>query len=246
MATRRNVSPAAAVTAAAILRELKAHASEERRAFTEGYFPSAMRILGVPVPDLRRVAKATARAVRDWPPERVHQLVDQVIAKNTVEGRQAAYEIVAAHAGAFAALDTRRIEALGQGMDNWASVDAFATSISGRAWLSGQLTDARVHRWAKARDLWWRRAALASTVPLNIRARGGSGDGPRTLAVAERLADDQEPMVAKALSWALRCLVPWDRGAVEAFVERHDDVLAAIVKREVATKLRTGKKNPRS
>jgi hypothetical protein len=50
-------------------------------------------------------------------------------------------------------------------------------------------------------------------------------------------------MVVKALSWALRSLVEWDRNAVAEFVQEHDDVLAARVKREVGSKLRTGRKN---
>jgi hypothetical protein len=50
-------------------------------------------------------------------------------------------------------------------------------------------------------------------------------------------------MVVKALSWALRALVEWDRAAVAGFLKEHDATVAARVKREVATKLRTGRKN---
>jgi hypothetical protein len=45
------------------------------------------------------------------------------------------------------------------------------------------------------------------------------------------------------LSWALRALVYWDRVAVRQFVSDHNGRLAARVKREVGTKLRTGRKN---
>ena len=48
------------------------------------------------------------------------------------------------------------------------------------------------------------------------------------------------------MSWALRELVPWDKQAVEGFLEEHDGVLVARVKREVRNKLETGLKNPRS
>jgi len=52
-------------------------------------------------------------------------------------------------------------------------------------------------------------------------------------------------MLVKAMSWALRALVLHDLQAVEAFLEEHDDVLAARVKREVRHKLTTGLKTPR-
>jgi 3-methyladenine DNA glycosylase AlkD len=52
-------------------------------------------------------------------------------------------------------------------------------------------------------------------------------------------------MVAKALSWALRELVVHDAKAVQRFLDEHEEVLAARVKREVKNKLRTGLKNPK-
>jgi 3-methyladenine DNA glycosylase AlkD len=70
------------------------------------------------------------------------------------------------------------------------------------------------------------------------------GDVPRTLAVCRLLVDDQDDMVVKALSWALRELVVHDPEAVRAFLSEYEDVLAARIKREVRNKLTTGLKNP--
>jgi len=53
-------------------------------------------------------------------------------------------------------------------------------------------------------------------------------------------------MLAKALSWALRSLVPHDKDAVSTFMDKHHSTLPAIVKREVGTKIRTGRKTERS
>jgi len=74
---------------------------------------------------------------------------------------------------------------------------------------------------------------------------GRRGDVGRTLAVCALLADDHDEMVAKALSWALRELVAHDEAAVRGFLEEHESVLAARVRREVRNKLETGRKNPR-
>jgi hypothetical protein len=46
----------------------------------------------------------------------------------------------------------------------------------------------------------------------------------------------------KALSWALRALIPHDRKAVERFLRKHEKDLAARVRREVRNKLETGRK----
>lgn len=83
---------------------------------------------------------------------------------------------------------------------------------------------------------------LTATVALNVRARGGRGDVARTLAVCRRAAADRDDMVIKALSWALRSLIQWDREAVRGFLREYDATVASRVKREVRTKLRTGRK----
>lgn len=62
--------------------------------------------------------------------------------------------------------------------------------------------------------------------------------------ICRELATDQEPMVAKGLSWALRALIAVDRDGVEGFLEDHGNDLKPLVKREVRSKLTTGKKNP--
>jgi 3-methyladenine DNA glycosylase AlkD len=76
-----------------------------------------------------------------------------------------------------------------------------------------------------------------------VRARGGKGDPPRTLDVCHRVVDDHDDMIVKALSWALRSLIEWDRNAVARFLNEHDGRLASRVKREVRHKLATSRKN---
>jgi 3-methyladenine DNA glycosylase AlkD len=159
--------------------------------------------------------------------------------------RSVPYELIAAHGEAFRSLDAVALEALGAGIDSWWSVDSFARTLAGPAWRDGLIEDPLIHTWAGSPDLWWRRAALVSTVALNMRSHGGQGDVARTLAVCRTLVDDHEDMVVKALSWALRELVVHDRRAVRSFLADHEAELAARVKREVGNKLETGLKNPR-
>jgi 3-methyladenine DNA glycosylase AlkD len=155
------------------------------------------------------------------------------------------YEIVNQHKPALKSVTIKEIEALGEGMASWEEVDSFGVLLSGAAWLNGSISDADVKRWAKSKDLWWRRAALVSTVVLNAKSRGGKGDTKRTLMICGMLVSDREDMIVKAMSWALRSLVPWDAKAVRAFLAEHDEELAARVKREVNNKLRTGLKTPK-
>jgi 3-methyladenine DNA glycosylase AlkD len=177
--------------------------------------------------------------------ERVVQVALDVWKRGAHRYRWAAVTLLQAHPTAFRHVRWKCLEEMGDRMGHWGDVDAFA-ALAGPAWRAGQISDARVHRWARSPNRWWRRAALVCTVFLNRRSVGGTGDTARTLAVAELLASDRDDMVVKGMSWALRELIPVDRQAVERFIRRHDEVLAARVKREVRNKLTTGLKNPRA
>jgi 3-methyladenine DNA glycosylase AlkD len=142
-------------------------------------------------------------------------------------------------------LDEKQLEQFGSGIASWEDVDTFACYLAGPAWRQHQVADTVIQRWAHSADRWWRRAALVSTVPLNNKARGGSGDTDRTLQICSLLLSDRDDMVVKAMSWALRELSRRDPQAVRNFLMEHEGVLAARVVREVRNKLSTGLKNPR-
>ena len=226
-------------------RRLGASVNVKRREYSSTYYPTAMEVLGVSVPDLRVVVRDVGKRIKAESSPGVMALAHALIGGGTFEGRHAAYEIVARHQPTMASLKTREVERLGRGIDNWASVDAFATGIAGPTWREGRVTDAAVTRWARSPDRWWRRAAVASTVALNQASRGSRGDAARTLLICEMVVADHDDMVAKALSWALRTLSGHDSEAVARFLEEHESALAARVRREVRNKLRTGYKNPR-
>ena len=159
--------------------------------------------------------------------------------------RWVTYELIQNHRAAFQRIGEAELEEFGQGIDSWWTVDAFARTLSGPAWLQRQVSDETIRRWAGSEDRWWRRVALVSTVALNMRSHGGQGDVERTLGICHLLVADHDDMVVKAMSWALRELVVNDAKAVEQFLDEHEGILAARVQREVRNKLTTGLKYPR-
>jgi 3-methyladenine DNA glycosylase AlkD len=194
---------------------------------------------------LRRLRRDFSARLKGASPSFMLALAHRLLARLEMDYRFLAYELLMSHRAALASLGPAELEELGQGMDNWAAVDTFATYLSGRAWRAGQAPDSLIHGWAHSSDRWWRRAALVSTVPLNTRSHGGKGDVARTLAVCRLLVADRDDMVVKAMSWALRELIPYDPGAVRQFLDAHRPALAARIIREVSNKLESGLKNPR-
>jgi hypothetical protein len=194
---------------------------------------------------LRSLRREYSQRLKPLPASDVLKIAAALIARRRVP-RFLGDELIAARPDALAILDLPLLERLGSGLASWDQVDCFACYLSGPAWREGRLDDRAIQAWARSHDRWWRRAALVSTVPLNVKARGGRGDARRTLHICSLLIDDRDDMVAKALSWALRALIEHDAPAVRRFLEQHHDRLPALVRREVRAKLATGRKNPTS
>jgi len=193
---------------------------------------------------VRAVRREFSKRLAKFPAAFVIKLAMRVLSEPAIH-RFVAYELVQHHRAAASSLSAKQLELFGQGMNEWDQVDCFACFLSGPAWRAGQVSDKVIHRWARSKDRWWRRAALVSTVPLNNKARGGSGDTLRTLEACGMLLADRDDMVVKAMSWALRELAKRDSGAVRQFLIDHREQIAPRVLREVGNKLATGLKNPK-
>ena len=194
---------------------------------------------------IRGVRREFSLRLEKAPSDLVMGLALRLTRRREVILRFVAYELIQHHKPSFDSLNARVLEELGQGLDSWVAVDTFACYLSGPAWRERQISDALIKRWARSKDRWWRRAALASTVPLNSKARGGSGDEQRTVAICAMLVQDRDDMVVKALSWALRELAKRYPKSVREFLTEHEHELAPRVLREVNNKLVSGLKNPR-
>ena len=195
--------------------------------------------------DIRNVRREFSNRLKRESPEVVKQLALSLVRNAASVPRFFAYELILNDKRALSIVDSKTLEQLGSGIQSWSEVDAFACYVAGPAWREGYVPDAVIKRWAGADDRWWRRAAVVSTVALNNKTRGGSGDATRTLLICKLVLRDRDEMVVKALSWALRELAKRDPKSVREFLDANDGLLAARVQREVANKLSTGLKNPR-
>jgi len=205
------------------------------------------RVGALPVrntPALRNLRREFSKRTASLSPQDVVRIATELIARRRVP-RFIGDELIASRQDAMGTLNVTQLEHLGSGISTWDQVDCFACYLSGPAWREGQIGDRTIEKWASSQDRWWRRAALVSTVPLNLKARGGRGDTVRTLRICTLLIDDRDDMVVKALSWALRALIPRDPDAVLQFIDEEESRLAPLVRREVHHKLATGRKNPK-
>lgn len=200
--------------------------------------------------NLPRHDAATLRALRRrvsaelvaQPAKTIVRIAERIMQSGLPGCHVIACELILHRPDTLAGIRAKDLERLGRFMASWGEVDTFACYVAGRVWRAGQIEDSVVLGWAGSNNRWWRRAALVSTVPLNVRAQGGAGDAKRTLQICRQLADDRDAMVVKAMSWALRELAVRDPGAVRTFLQQQGSRLAPRVMREVQSKLESGRK----
>ena len=214
-----------------------------RKAKIATYAPTSMEVLGATNPDIQNVIREVKQKYREWDERYWIDFCIALVDTGIFECQGMAYELLGRNRKMLNVLTRKDVRSLAKNLDNWASVDGFAVGIHGVLWGRGVITDHDIEELLKSDDHWQRRVAVVSTVALNLKSRGGTGDTPRTLAVCTAVVDDHHDMIQKALSWALRELSKRDREAVIIFVDQHRKRLAGRVLREVNHKLEFGTKN---
>ncbi|WP_457631156.1 DNA alkylation repair protein [Oceanithermus sp.] len=221
------------MTAAAVLKTLRERADAERAARAARYFQAQEGgygegdvFLGISVPELRRLA----RGLRDLPLEQTLEL----LRSSYHEARLLALLLLAdryRRAGPAEREEIFRsyLEHTAY-VNNWDLVDQSAPRIVGPHLEEGD--GSLLDRLAESSSLWERRIALLAT--LHFIRRGRFAD---TLRLAEKLLDDPEEMVQKAIGWMLREVGKRDEAALLGFLEEHAGRMPRATLRYATAKL---------
>lgn len=227
-----------------LLSEIRLKADPEYRLGSLMVAPTGQVVHGIRTPDNRRLARSWARAHRDADPEPVLSLVESLWNGESRDERMLGLEILFLCPGIANGLSRDVFDRWRGDIDNWGVCDFLATRILG-PWVEADPEERLAYLEELVGDshLFSRRLGLVSSVHLN---RDGTEYGEWTLGQVDRVIDERDPMITKAVSWALRQMVKHQPSAVEAYVESRADRMAALPRREVRNKLKTGRKSGRT
>jgi len=226
-----------------IIEKLKSKVDSKRIEFAKKSYPTKMKVLGVKVPDLKQVLNSFKPKIKHLSEIEKIKLIKELNNTDIFECQQVSFEIINYDKKLLSNLTEKDAFEIKKNLDNWISVDYFAGILFGPLWREGKISDKIIECLAKSKNFWERRIAIVSTVALNQKARGGKGDAKRTLNICSLVAKDNNDMVIKALSWALRELAKVEKQPVIDFMRKYEDVLSPRIKREVSNKLNLGTKN---
>jgi len=227
-----------------IIDSLKIHSDPKRKGFAVTVYPTSMEVIGVVNAHIKDIIREIKTETKSWSAQDKIALAKALVATDIFECQQIAYEFLGKDIKTKKELTEADLDALAKNLDNWVSVDGFGVYLVGPSWREGIIDDQKILSYQQSENYWIRRVALVSTVALNLKSQGGTGDTGRTLMICTNAVSDHHDMINKALSWALRELSKRDKEVVTAFIGKHEKSMHSRVLREVRNKLETGRKYP--
>ena len=216
--------------------------SNPDQAFIRRYLGTPRPVLGVRADDLRRLAKATAKAHADWPDAAWLELLDQFYAGDLFEQRSLAGLLLGVLHPLRHRLELARLRTWLAAQQGWAEVDTTCQS----SWTDKEVL-ARWAEWdpwldelSRAEPISLRRASLVLLVT-PLRHNADPHLTARALANVQRLQHERDGMISKGVSWVLRSMVADQPATVRTYLADNSGALPAVV-REVSKKLETGRK----
>ena len=169
--------------------------------------PSRQQAHGTRLPDIRRVARDFVRENSGLPPDYMLAICDGLWGTTWREERIAAIWILLFHRETTGAIDWPMLEAWSRDIDNWELVDQLA-GITGRLLQTNPRLHPNVRNLASSRIAAQRRLAVVTMI---IASRDDSWV-PGLTAMIERLQNDDDPLVKKAVTWGQNELAKRKRG----------------------------------
>ena len=206
-----------------VVRALRAGAAPSGIASLRDYLGSPVPVLGVSTPRLRAVVRATVDRLAEAPRSRARSLARSLWRGRTFEERMVAIELLgsaplAADEGAWR-LETRWVDSA----TGWALSDSLAAGPIADQAAAHPERFRELLRWTRSPNLWRRRAAAYA---LRVWVRAGDLDRPFELL--ERLLDDRERWVQRAVGTWLRECWKKDQSRTEGFLRREVARLAPV------------------
>ena len=227
------------MSGAAALEALRAQAAPEKAAQMAAYHKVERVYLGLS-------NEVTGALATEWRKAAVDQaalvgLAEGLWASDIFEARVAAGKLfVQARMRPDDALAWEWIARVVPQFDSWAIADAVAQGGQKRVVQVPERLDL-LEDWTRSEHLWTRRAAFVFALPF-CKARHPSAvevaARARVFGWAERLAEDHEWFIQKAIAWWLRDLSKRDAEAVREWLETHGARLKPFARKEAARYLR--------
>jgi len=189
-------------TASYLKRQLREAADPEFRRSQTRFFREPVRVLGVRTAEVRRISTAVAKQYTAARLEfdQILDIADQLWTTGAVEERILAVLMLGKFGSQLEPSHWQHLDGWVDSLTNWAETDALCSELLAPLLKKRTSQVKQLASWTRSRNRWRRRAAAVALVPL---ARQGD-QHEAAIAICDRLADDRDDMVEKAIGWLLK------------------------------------------
>lgn len=177
--------------------------------------PTEITIIGVRVPAIRRLVQGWHRDHKDITADEAIDLLASAFKRRCREEILFAAILLARLKKTLTSTHLKRLDPLIDNIEDWEVCDQLSMGVFGEIVAANLDETGRLERWAKSKNPWRRRAAVASTTALTQKGRAHVDEA---LAVCRHVMTEKDAGVKKAVGWALREASRKDGAAVHRFL----------------------------
>lgn len=207
--------------------ELELSAVAEDAVPMAAYLKNRFPFLGVKTPARRAASKPLLNAAKAWTANELLDVADALMYEAEREFAQVAVDLVRANVKTLRSEDLGRLRRLIKTKSWWDTVDALAVHGVGVVVKADRELQTDMDEWIEHADIW-----VARTAILHQLLWKSDTDAKRLFHYCDLRAADREFFIRKALGWALRQFARTDPDAVRSYVERNEERLSGLTKRE--------------
>lgn len=217
------------------------------RTFTDAYLGNSHPRYAISTPTLRQIAKEWMRDHKALPAQEFEKVLTSLIKGESSTEKMIGGMLMDAATKPQRQFNPKVFDTWLNHLEGWAEVDTICT---------GQYTITEIPRqwpiwkkiiieFSKSKDIHKRRASLVLLCS-PIRKVNDPDMAKTAFQIIQRLKNEKEILITKAISWLLRSMTTKFKKEVADFVDEFESSLPKIAVRETRVKLLTGKKTARS
>lgn len=225
------------------LRKFAQKSSSSEVEFVQKYLGSNRKFICVKSPDRDKVLRQATAELKKLPPAQVIKILDELFSTDTFEDFNFAGKLLTRLPKVREILTFSQIKKWLRRTNGWAECDCICQSLFDEKEVLSRIDEwpKKIKEFSQDKNIQLRRASLVLQVKPDRESTN-----PRLCQIAfqtiEKLKNEKDVLITKAISWLLRSLAAKNKKEVRKYLEFNKDSLPKIAYRETMKKIETGRK----
>jgi len=211
--------------------------------FVERYLGTKRKFVCVKAADRDKIIRESLREIKALSPEQAIKVLDELFSSETFEDFNLAGKMLTKIPEVRKGLSFDQLEKWLRTTNGWAECDCICQSLFSEQEVLDRWSDWKktIGKFAKDKNIQIRRASLV--LQCNPTRKSNNPEICKlAFETVDKLRDERDVLITKAVSWVLRCLSVKNGKEVLQYLRDNQSSLPKIAYRETMKKISTGKK----